>query len=62
MAERLAGSNGRPASAPRGTADHGGRAVVVPTRARSWPVSCAMSRTAGSWHIRPWHGPMVAVV
>ena len=62
MAERLAGSNGRPASAPRGTADHGGRAVVVPTSSRSWPVSWAMSRTAGSWHMRPWQGPMVAVV
>jgi hypothetical protein len=26
------------------------------------PVSFAISRTAGSWHIRPWHGPMVVVV
>ena len=62
MAERLAGSKGRPASAPSGTACQGGRAVVVPTCARLWPVSWAISRTAGSWHMRPWQGPIVAVV
>jgi hypothetical protein len=26
------------------------------------PVSFAISRTAGSWHMRPWHGPIVVVV
>ena len=40
IAERLAGSKGRPASAPIGTACQGGRAVVVPTCSRLWPVSC----------------------
>ena len=59
---RFAGSNGRPASAPIGTACHGGRGVVVPTSDRLVPVSFAISRTAGSWHIRPWHGPIVVVV
>ena len=39
-----------------------GRAVVVPTCARSWPVSFAISRIEESWHIRPWHGPIVTVV
>ena len=62
MAERLAGSNGRPASAPIGTVTQGGRAVVVPTSSRLWPVSCAIRRTAGSWHMRPWQGPIVVVV
>ena len=59
---RFAGSNGRPASAPIGTACQGGRAVVVPTASRLGPVSWAISRTAGSWHMRPWQGPMVVVV
>ena len=27
-----------------------------------WPVSRAQMPMAWSWHIRPWHGPMVAVV
>jgi hypothetical protein len=61
-AERFAGSNGRPASTPIGTEDHGGRAVVVPTVSRSVPVPCAISRTDGSWHMRPWQGPIVTVV
>ena len=60
--ERFAGSNGRPASTPIGTDDHGGRAVVVPTASSSWPVCPAIRRTDGSWHMRPWHGPMVTVV
>ena len=60
--ERLAGSIGRPASTPIGTDTHGGRAVVVPTCSRLCPVSLAISRIAGSWHMRPWHGPIVTVV
>ena len=62
IAERLAGSKGRPASAPIGTETQGGRAVVVPMSSRLCPVSCAISLTAGSWHMRPWQGPIVVVV
>ena len=62
MAERLAGSTGRPPRMPIGTLTHGGRAVVTPTCSRPCPVSWAISRTDGSWHIRPWQGPMVTVV
>jgi hypothetical protein len=58
----LAGSIGRPASAPSGTDDHGGRAVVSPTWSSVWPVAAPMTRTDVSWHMRPWHGPIVTVV
>jgi len=61
-AERFAGSNGRPASTPMGTLDHGGLAVVRPTSPTAVPVFSDICRTEGSWHIRPWQGPMVTVV
>ena len=62
MAERLAGSNGRPASAPIGTGTHGGRAVVMPTSAGVRPVCAPSARIAASWEKRPCDGPMVTVV
>ena len=58
----MVGSIGRPANTPSGTVDHGGRAVVDPTSSRLCPVSRAISRIEGSWHIRPWQGPIVTVV
>ena len=60
--ERLAGSIGRPASAPSGTVDHGGRAVVVPTWLELLPGLPGHQPDRVSWHIRPWHGPIVTVV
>ena len=62
MAERFAGSIGRPASAPIGTGVHGGRAVVMPTSPIDMPVSCAITRIDGSWEKRPCDGPIVTVV
>ena len=59
--ERLAGSNGLPASTPIGTEIHGGRAVVSPTSPTSVPVA-ASARTDGSCEKRPWVGPIVTVV
>ncbi len=60
--ERLAGSTGRPPRTPIGTDTHGGRAVVTPTSPSELPLCWAISRTDGSWHIRPWQGPIVTVV
>ena len=63
IGERLAGSNGRPASTPSGTAAHGGRAVVRPTSAVvPAGLRAPSSRADASWHMRPWQGPIVTVV
>jgi hypothetical protein len=62
MAERLAGSNGRPASTPIGTLTQGGRAVVIPTSPSVRPVCRPSARIDASWENRPWDGPIVTVV
>ncbi len=62
MAERLAGSNGRPASTPIGTLTHGGRAVVMPTSSSVSPVCAPSARIEASWEKRPCDGPIVTVV
>ena len=51
-----------PPRIPIGTDTHGGRAVVVPTSPSDWPVCWAITLTDGTWHMRPWHGPIVTVV